>query len=81
MSAKSEKKKQEWLKIFGKYIRTIRLERSLTGSDFGALINMEKGNVSRLEAGKINPSTYALKQICDGLDLTLEEFWNGFMSK
>lgn len=39
----------------------------LTQSDLGALIDMEKSNISTIENGRQNPSTLTLKKIADAI--------------
>lgn len=41
--------------------------------DLAAKCNIEKSNLSRLEAGGTNPTLYTLKKIADNLGVCLEQ--------
>lgn len=63
-------KKQLQLAI-GKRIKTLREERNIAQQDLAAKCNLEKSNLSRLEAGGTNPTIYTLKRIADNLEVSL----------
>lgn len=73
-----KKAKQVWLKALGIHIRKMRMKNGLTGAEMGRQLEMDTGNVSRLEKGRVNPSVYLLKQICEVCEISLEDFWKNF---
>jgi transcriptional regulator with XRE-family HTH domain len=60
----------------GKRVKTLREERSIPQQVLAAKCNIEKSNLSRLEAGGTNPTLYTLKKIADNLDISLSELVN-----
>lgn len=63
-------KKQLQLKI-GERIKLLREERGIAQQDLAAQCNLEKSNLSRLEAGGTNPTIYTLKRLADNLNVSL----------
>ena len=55
----------------GKQIKLLREERNMPQQDLAAKCNIEKSNLSRLEAGGTNPTIYTLKKIADNLEVSL----------
>ncbi|MCH3885671.1 helix-turn-helix domain-containing protein [Tenacibaculum aquimarinum] len=60
----------------GKRIKTLREEREIPQQDLAAKCNLEKSNLSRLEAGGTNPTIYTLQRIADSLGISLMEIVN-----
>jgi len=63
--------KEDLQVAIGKRIRLLREERNIPQQDLAAKCNVEKSNLSRLEAGGTNPTIYTLKKIADNLDVAL----------
>ena len=59
----------------GKRIQQIRIEKNLSQQDLAAKCNFEKSNMSRLEAGRVNPTLSTLEKIAKALDITLAELF------
>ena len=55
----------------GKRVKKLREERKIPQQDLAAKCNIEKSNLSRLEAGGTNPTIYTLKRIADNLGVSL----------
>tara|TARA_R110002073_G_scaffold128123_1_gene273791 strand:+ start:1345 stop:1569 length:225 start_codon:yes stop_codon:yes gene_type:complete len=55
----------------GKRVKMLREERKIPQQDLAAKCNIEKSNLSRLEAGGTNPTIYTLKRIADNLGVSL----------
>jgi transcriptional regulator with XRE-family HTH domain len=68
-------KKQLQLAI-GKRIKKLREQREIPQQDLAAKCNLEKSNLSRLEAGGTNPTIYTLQRIADNLEVSLIEIVN-----
>lgn len=66
-------KKTDFQKSLGRHIARLRKEKGLTQVEFGYLIEMEKQNVNRLEAGRTNPTAYTLYKIAAALEVTLSQ--------
>ena len=58
-----------------KRIRQLREERNISQSDFGAMCNLEKSNMSRIESGTISPTIYTLYRIAIKLEVELAELF------
>ena len=78
---REKKVKEEFLKELGDHIRLARKEKNISGAELSRLLFMEKSNISRLEKGRVNPSVYLIKQICDVLEISLDDFWKKFTKK
>jgi putative transcriptional regulator len=70
-------KKEKFLKKFGEHVKSIRIKKGLTGAELARRCYMDKQNISKLEKGKFNPSLYYLKNICEGLEIELDELLKG----
>jgi putative transcriptional regulator len=81
MTAKGREKKELWLKAFGEHIKQTRLKKGLSGTDLTNLLFIEKTNLSRLEKGKVNPSVYLIKQICEVLEIKMSGFFRNFKNE
>lgn len=60
----------------GKRVKMLREEKSIPQQDLAAKCNIEKSNLSRLEAGGTNPTLYTLKKIADNLGISLCDIVN-----
>jgi transcriptional regulator with XRE-family HTH domain len=69
------------LKKLGQRIKELRQEKGITLDNLGigmsldkrALKEYDKSNMSRLEAGKLNPRIFTLYRVARALDVTLDE--------
>ena len=61
--------------IIGKQIQKIRELQGISQQDLAAKCNFEKSNMSRLEAGRVNPTLSTLEKIAKALDITLAELF------
>jgi transcriptional regulator with XRE-family HTH domain len=79
IEVKQEKKKREEFQIcFGKHLKTLRIEKGISGAELARRCYMDKPNITRLEKGRINPSLYILKKICEALEINLYELMKDF---
>lgn len=62
-------------KIIGQFIRESRSAKSLTGKEFGQLINVSQQQVSRYENGVTSLSIDALNTILTVLEIDWSEFY------
>jgi transcriptional regulator with XRE-family HTH domain len=65
-------KDQVLLKI-GNRIRLLREQKNVSQQDLAALCNFEKGNMSRIEAGRTNPTVFTLIKISKALGVKLKD--------
>jgi transcriptional regulator with XRE-family HTH domain len=65
------KNKAQLLTEIGNRIRLKREEKNLSQQDLAALCNFEKTNMSRLEAGRTNPTISTLFKISQALGIKL----------
>lgn len=63
-------------KDIGKFIRKIRFEKSLTGSQFGKLLNVSQQQISRYENGVTSMTIETLSNILDILGSNWVEFYH-----
>ncbi len=75
---KERREKELWLKSFGAHIKKMRIKKGISGAEFARLLFIDQPNVTRLEKGRVNPSLYLIKQICDVLEISLDEFFKYF---
>jgi ribosome-binding protein aMBF1 (putative translation factor) len=61
--------------IVGKNIRKIRESKSISQQELAAKCNFEKSNMSRLEAGRVNPTLSTLEKVAKALDVSLAELF------
>jgi transcriptional regulator with XRE-family HTH domain len=67
------KDKEDLQMLIGNRIKTLREERNVPQQDLAAKCNIEKSNLSRIEAGRTNPTIYTLYKIAECLDITVSE--------
>jgi putative transcriptional regulator len=72
---KEKREKEIWLKALGAHIKKTRLQKGITGAELARMLLMDKPNITRLEKGRVNPSVYFIKQVCDVLEINLVEFF------
>ena len=70
------KNKEDLQVAIGKRVKMLREERGIPQQDLAAKCNIEKSNLSRLEAGGTNPTIYTLYKIAECLDITVSELTN-----
>jgi len=63
----------ELQKLIGQNIRIVRESKKLSAQELASRCNMEKSNMSRLEAGKTNPTVGTLHKISQALGVPLQE--------
>jgi transcriptional regulator with XRE-family HTH domain len=61
--------------IVGKQIQKLRELKGISQQDLAAKCNFEKSNLSRLEAGRVNPTLSTLEKVANALDITLVELF------
>lgn len=60
----------------GKQIQRLRELKGISQQDLAAKCNFEKSNMSRLEAGRVNPTLSTLEKICKALEVNISELFN-----
>ena len=59
----------------GKHIQKLRELKGISQQDLAAKCNFEKSNMSRLEAGRVNPTLATIEKVAKALDITLAELF------
>lgn len=59
----------------GECIRKIRKIKGVSQQELAAKCNFEKSNMSRLEAGRVNPSLSTLQKVAKALDVNILELF------
>ena len=57
----------------GKQIQKLRESKGISQQDLAAKCNFEKSNMSRLEAGRVNPTLSTLEKVAIALEVSLAE--------
>ena len=60
----------------GNRIKTLRELKGISQQDLAAICNFEKGNLSRIEAGRTNPTISTLYKISQALEISISELVN-----
>ena len=78
LSNMSSMEKLEILKKVGRKIQEIRLNRGLTQVELVGKIEgeIDTTNISRIEAGRTNPTVYTLFRIAEALEVRLNDLLN-----
>ncbi len=66
---------KELLRTIGSKIKTLRELKGITQQELAAMCNFEKSNMSRIEAGRTNPTLLTLNKICLALNIELTELF------
>lgn len=66
--------KDKYLKQIGLKIKEIRLSKNLSQTDLAFLLDKDQQSIQRIEKGRVNISIYLLLQICDALEIKMEDF-------
>mgnify|MGYP002985300656 FL=1 len=61
----------------GKKIKQLRMKKGLSQEKFALEIGMDRTYFASVEAGKRNISICNIKQIADGLEISLSELFEG----
>jgi transcriptional regulator with XRE-family HTH domain len=74
----SRMEKEELLKLLGKRIKELRLEKGMSQVDLVAKMqgNIDTTNISRIEAGRTNPTIYSLYRLSEAMEISLSELVN-----
>jgi transcriptional regulator with XRE-family HTH domain len=66
---------REFLKKIGERIKAARNKRQMKQSELASICSIEKASLSRLEAGKSNPTVKTLYKISKALDVPIAYFF------
>ena len=74
----SRMEKSDLLRLLGKKIKKLRLERGMSQVDLVAKMqgNIDTTNISRIEAGRTNPTIYSLYRLSEALEISMSELVN-----
>jgi transcriptional regulator with XRE-family HTH domain len=61
------------LQKLGQRIRLLREQKDVSQQELAFLCDFEKSNMSRIEAGRTNPTFLTLLKICSALSIKLSE--------
>jgi transcriptional regulator with XRE-family HTH domain len=67
--------KFEFQKMIGQRIKTLRKEQELSQRQLSFLCNKDPQSLERVENGKSCATVFYLKEVCDALRVSLEEFF------
>lgn len=63
---------------FGKHLRALREAKGVSSAEMARRCFMDRGNYTRIETGKTNPTLITLKKICDALEISYTELFINF---
>lgn len=67
----------EFLTAFGRRVRHLRNARGMTQEALAHAVQMDRSFVAEVETGSRNPSMISVARIARGLDVSLEELFEG----
>lgn len=70
--------KEQFVKKIGERVRELRLSKGISLYELGFLGSFDKAAISKIENGKKEMTIYSLAKICQSLDISIEEFFEGF---
>ncbi|MGN6645689.1 MAG: helix-turn-helix domain-containing protein [Cytophaga sp.] len=65
----------------GVQLRKIRKQKGISLAELGLRGDFDKHALSKIENGKKEITVYSLQKICISLEITIEEFFEGFSEK
>lgn len=65
--------KSEELKLLGQLICKLRISTGLSQAKLVVIINKDQQSFHKIEEGQFNPSYFYLLEICEGLEISIEE--------
>ena len=69
---------KELLQQFGDHIKQLRKEKGMKASELARVMETDKGTISRIERGELNPSLHFLCQLSEGFGISLQELLKNF---
>ena len=78
MTEKEKRERQKLQKNFGEHLRQIRKAKGISAAELAKRCFMEGSNIARIEMGRMNPSLYVLKKLCEGLEIKISELLKDF---
>ena len=73
-----EEDKLDFQKRLGLRIVDIREAKGFTSSELARLCNLDRQHIFKLENGEFAATAYHLSKVCNGLEISLEEFFHKF---
>jgi transcriptional regulator with XRE-family HTH domain len=70
--------KEEYLKAFGKHLRKIREEKGISLREVELRGDLDRQWLSKIELGKINPTLYSLRKLCELLEIDVSDLFVKF---
>ena len=71
-------RQKEQLKAFGQHLRELRKAKGFNGTQFAAILDVDKQFLSRLELGQSDPRLTTLIRLAQALDVHVTEVLKGF---
>lgn len=68
--------KEKLQQNIGLRIKQLRMQMKVSQQDLAAQCNFEKSNMSRLEAGMVNPTAHTLLKIAKSLNIDIKEIFD-----
>jgi transcriptional regulator with XRE-family HTH domain len=66
-------------KVFGQRLRKLRMENTkLSQEHFADSIGIDRNVLGRIERGSSNVSLLTILKVCEGLQITVSELFDGF---
>lgn len=72
------KDKAHYQKKFGSHLKKVLKKHGVSAAELSRRVFMEESHMSRLIKGGTNPTFHTIITICKALDMTINEFFDGF---
>jgi len=73
--------KDDFALKMGAQLKKIRKEKGITLGELGLLGDFDKHALSKIENGKKHITVYSLHKICESLNISIKDFFDGFNHK
>jgi putative transcriptional regulator len=73
--------KETFNKLMGEHIRDLRQSKGLTQSDIASSMGVNFQNISAIERGEVAPTVFWITNLCNGLGIEPETFFQSFYKK
>ena len=79
--AMNKSEKELFLKLLGQQVSKAREKRGVSSAELARKAFADTSLISRIEKGRTNPTSTTLKMICEALEISFEELFEGFYDK
>lgn len=78
MFSGSQKDREKLQKSFGKHLKKVLTQKGIKSAELARRSFIDRQHISAIINGKMNPTLYKLSVICKALEMSFEEFFEGY---